>query len=114
MDLKYRLRFRRGRVSWKKTRQGSAGLCLAGLRFFILGEADQSVFSGRQGGGGSRIIVVYNGRVKSLGGTMKINLMALSEKRFEELCQSLLLEEYGSSFQAFSPPDQGMDGYDSG
>src|SRR5437773_4406975 len=50
----------------------------------------------------------------SLEGTMKINLMALSEKRFEELCQSLLLEEYGSSFQAFSPPDQGMDGYDSG
>ena len=42
-----------------------------------------------------------------------MNLMALgSEKKFEELCQALLQEEY-QRFQAFSPPDLGMDGYDS-
>lgn len=44
---------------------------------------------------------------------MKVNLMSLEERKFEELCQSLLREEF-SSFQPFSPPDQGMDGYDSG
>ena len=44
---------------------------------------------------------------------MPINLLALdSERRFEELCQSLLGEEF-QRFQAFSAPDEGMDGYDS-
>jgi hypothetical protein len=35
-----------------------------------------------------------------------------SEKRFEEMCQALLAEEF-ARFQAFSPPDLGMDGFDS-
>jgi hypothetical protein len=44
---------------------------------------------------------------------MQINLLSLeSERRFEELCQSLLGEEF-QRFQAFSAPDAGMDGYDS-
>lgn len=43
---------------------------------------------------------------------MAINLLNMeSERRFEELCQSLLREEY-QRFQAFSSPDAGMDGYD--
>jgi hypothetical protein len=43
---------------------------------------------------------------------MAVNLLQLDEKRFEELCQALLSEEY-SRFQALSAPDSGMDGYDS-
>src|SRR2546426_613699 len=46
------------------------------------------------------------------GGTMRPNLLMLNEKSFEELCQALLKEEF-PRFQAFSPPDLGMDGYDS-
>jgi hypothetical protein len=42
---------------------------------------------------------------------MALNLMLLDEKRFEELCQALLHEEF-PRFRAFSPPDGGMDGYD--
>lgn len=38
--------------------------------------------------------------------------MLLDEKRFEEMCQALLHEEL-PMFRAFSPPDGGMDGYDS-
>ncbi len=43
---------------------------------------------------------------------MAVNLMQLDEKRFEEMCQALLHEEF-PRFQAFSAPDLGMDGYDS-
>ena len=43
---------------------------------------------------------------------MRPNLLMLSEKSFEEMCQALLREEY-TRFQAFSAPDLGMDGYDS-
>ncbi|HUY13115.1 MAG TPA: hypothetical protein VMX16_05700 [Terriglobia bacterium] len=39
------------------------------------------------------------------------NLLSLDEKRFEELCQDLLREEY-PGFQTYSAPDLGMDGYD--
>ena len=42
---------------------------------------------------------------------MRINLLILSEKSFEELCQALLREEF-PRFEAFSPPGLGMDGYD--
>ena len=42
-----------------------------------------------------------------------MNFVALaSAKKFEELCQALLQEEY-PRFQPFSAPDWGMDGYDS-
>jgi hypothetical protein len=41
-----------------------------------------------------------------------LNLVSLDDGRFEELCQSLLIEEF-QRFQAFSSPDAGMDGYDS-
>lgn len=41
-----------------------------------------------------------------------VNLISLDRGRFEELCQSLLREEF-QRFQAFSAPDGGMDGYDS-
>ena len=42
-----------------------------------------------------------------------MNLLLLeSERRFEEFCQALLREEF-PRFQAFSPPDAGMDGYES-
>lgn len=43
---------------------------------------------------------------------MRIDLLALRNERFEECCQALLREEF-PRFQAFSPPDRGMDGYDS-
>ena len=43
---------------------------------------------------------------------MRPNLLTLSEKSFEEMCQALLHEEY-PRFQALSAPDLGMDGYDS-
>ncbi len=43
---------------------------------------------------------------------MRPNLLTLNLKRFEELCQALLREEF-SRFEAFSAPDLGMDGYDS-
>lgn len=42
---------------------------------------------------------------------MTPNLLLLSDKSFEELCQNLLREEF-PRFQAFSAPDLGMDGYD--
>ncbi len=45
------------------------------------------------------------------GRVMTPNLLLLNEKSFEELCQALLREEF-PSFQAFSAPDLGMDGYD--
>jgi hypothetical protein len=46
-------------------------------------------------------------------GAPNMDLIALgNEKKFEELCQALLQEEY-PRFPAFSPPDLGMDGYDS-
>lgn len=43
---------------------------------------------------------------------MRPNLLTLSEKSFEEMCQALLREEF-PRFRAFSAPDLGMDGYDS-
>lgn len=43
---------------------------------------------------------------------MRRNLITLGGERFEELCQALLQLEI-PRFQAFSPPDGGMDGYDS-
>ncbi len=41
-----------------------------------------------------------------------MNLLALDSSKFEKLCQALLLDEY-PRFQSYSPPDWGMDGYES-
>ncbi len=43
---------------------------------------------------------------------MAIDFLQLGEKRFEEMCQAVLQEEF-PRFQAFSAPDLGMDGFDS-